>query len=138
MQHLIQSAKTTTIYLIPSFNLKVSKNDFLNRVCDNPITQTQNHIFLERGYYLCNTYKYLPTTLFSLCYSFETSYICLRWSYTRPTQMKLYLTHSLESCCKREKKMVESLSMFVFFRDQKDFYGVTLNGCSGEGSDMVN
>ena len=52
--------------------------------------------------------------------------------------MKLYLTHSLESRCKIEKKMVESLSMFVFFRDQKDFYGVTLNGCSGEGSDMVN
>ena len=30
----------------------------------------------------------------------------------------------------REEKMVEeSISMFGFYRVQKDFYGVTLNGC---------
>ena len=42
--------------------------------------------------------------------------------------MKLYLTHTWELLQKRKKNGGEPFHV-CFFGDQKDFYGVTLNGC---------
>ena len=47
-------------------------------------------------------------------------------------------THLRAVARQREEKMVEeSISMFGFFRVQKDFYGATLNGYSGEKRGLI-
>ena len=104
-------------------------------------TDTEPYFPWKRVYYviyiqIVHTYLH---SFFSLLLLWDILHLLKMVIYTSYSNEIIAHTHTWELLQDREKKKMveESISMFGFFRVQKDFYGATLNGYSGEKRGLI-